>query len=392
MKNQRKSLTIIFTIFFCFALLLQSSCQSRTPIDSSTASQTGTTGNSQPTSTVSSNPSDSETSLGETTDLEPTEPSESESSASETDEGSVTNSPTPSPMPTATITPTPTPVPTATVTPTPTPAPTATPTPTPLPPTNTPTPLPPTATATPKPATSYDQYSNTSEGWSYTAGSPANSNIPATIDSRRSTILAKYQAVWQMPPSDGKVVYITMDEGYEYGNNTTRILDIAKQKGVKLTFFLTGHYIDSQPALVLRMVQEGHQLANHTDRHLVQPDAVAQSVATLQNDIINVNTKFKNLTGQDLAKYMRPPTGTWSERTLAVSRDLGYKTIFWSFAYRDWLVDDQPNPDQAYDYIMGQLHPGSVLLIHAVSTTNVNILGRLIDGIRARGYEIRVLP
>lgn len=255
----------------------------------------------------------------------------------------------------------------------------------------------PTTTTTQAPTTvptqvgNYENLSNVSEGWYYTAGSPAYADVPASIDSRRAAVLAKYNAIWQLP-TERKVVYLTMDEGYEYGSNTTEILNVARDKNVKITFFVTGHYVDSQANIVKRMVNEGHQVANHTDKHLVQPDALNTSVATLQNDIINVNTKFRNLTGRNLAPYMRPPTGAWSERSLAVVKDMGYRTVFWSFAYRDWEVDNQPSQDAAYNMIMSQLYPGSILLIHAVSTTNTQILGRVIDGIRARGYSIEPLP
>lgn len=256
-----------------------------------------------------------------------------------------------------------------------------------------PTPTTPDAspTSTPTSIGDYSSISNASEGWYYTAGTPAASDSPATIDSRRQNLLNKYGALWDLK-SDRKVVYITMDEGYEYENNTSRILDIAKAKKAKISFFVTGHFITSQPDLVRRMLDEGHQVANHTDKHLVQPDALDVSTDTLVQDIKKVNDQFRALTGQNLAPYMRPPTGAWSERSLAVSKDLGYTPVFWSFAYRDWEVDNQPNPDSAYKMVMDKLYPGSILLLHAVSTTNVEILGRVIDGIRSRGYTIELLP
>lgn len=254
-----------------------------------------------------------------------------------------------------------------------------------------PTPMP-TETMPPGGYGDVSQLSNVNNGWYYTPGSPTHQDVAATIDEAREQTLAKYGALWKMPASDRKVVYLTMDEGYEYGENTTKILDVAKEKGVKITFFITGHYVRSQPALVQRMLQEGHQVANHTDNHLVQPEALETSIATMQADINDVNKLYKELTGQDLAPLMRPPTGAWSERSLAVSRELGYTPVLWSFAYRDWEVDNQPSLDEAYETIMGQLFPGSILLVHAVSKTNADVLGRLIDGIHARGYQIELLP
>lgn len=252
-------------------------------------------------------------------------------------------------------------------------------------------PTPPAGTVNPSPG-DYSLLSNESHPWYYSPGTPAGSDVPASINPTYQSLLDEYDALWQRPVSGRNVVYLTMDEGYEYGTNTTQILDAARERNAPITFFVTGHYIESQPDLIRRMLDEGHQVANHTDQHLAQPEALDTSLETLQADIIDVNTKFIALTGQNLAPYMRPPTGAWSERSLAVSRDLGYVPVFWSFAYRDWETDNQPDPDEAYRTIMDQLYPGSILLIHAVSATNAEIIGRVIDGIRDRGYEIELLP
>lgn len=244
---------------------------------------------------------------------------------------------------------------------------------------------------TPVPS-SYDSLDNTGHGWSYNVPSPLYQDIAATLPASSKALVDKYDAVWQLVQKDKKVIYITMDAGYEYGTNTTKILDTAKDKNVRITFFVTGSYINNNPAVVLRMVNERHTVANHTERHLNQPIALNTSLGTLQDDITKAEQRFENLTGKSFALYLRPPEGVYSERSLAVLRDMGYKAVFWSFAYADWQTDKQPDPDMAYEKIMGQLHNGSVLLLHTVSDTNTQILGRLIDGIRARGYSIELLP
>ena len=82
----------------------------------------------------------------------------------------------------------------------------------------------------------------------------------------------------------------------------------------------------------------------------------------------------------------RPPMGEFSEADLSVLQQLGYKSVFWSFAYRDWLVDDQPDPQEAIQTIESKSHPGAIYLLHAVSKTNTEILGQVIDDLRAQGY------
>ena len=62
---------------------------------------------------------------------------------------------------------------------------------------------------------------------------------------------------------DNKTIYLTFDEGYEAGY-TSEILKILKENNVKATFFLTAHYVNTQPELVQQMIDEGHIIGNHT--------------------------------------------------------------------------------------------------------------------------------
>lgn len=183
-----------------------------------------------------------------------------------------------------------------------------------------------------------------------------------------------------------------MDEGYEFENNTARILDIARDKSVSIAFFITGSYLRAHPELVRRMLDEGHLVLNHTDKH---PDLAVmlrdKGVDAVLADIHKLETEFHALTGQVMPRLIRPPAGAYSQRLLALLARERYTAVFWSFAYRDWLTDDQPSLDSARSAIMGQLHDGSVLLLHAVSKTNVQLLPELIDAIRAGGYRIGLL-
>lgn len=237
----------------------------------------------------------------------------------------------------------------------------------------------------------YSSFVNNDLSWWYRIPSPLNAEVKPSIDAGIANIINQHKVLW-MSNTTSKQVVLTMDEGYEYENNTNEILDIAKEKKVSIVFFITGGYIDANPELVLRMVNEGHMVANHTDKHLRAPTALTTSNDLLINDIKTLAEKYRNLTGQEIAPYYRPPEGGYSQRSLAITDDLGYTTVFWSFAYRDWLVDNQPDTQLAYNQVMSQLHPGSIILLHAVSDTNVAILSDLIDGIRAQGYTFATLP
>ena len=92
-----------------------------------------------------------------------------------------------------------------------------------------------------------------------------------------------------------------------------------------------------------------------------------------------------------MPKFFRPPMGKYSKNSLARTKALGYKTIFWSFAYKDWLVDDQPNEAFAIEKIKNGVHPGGILLLHAVSDTNTKVLKQVLSELQNEGYVFKSL-
>jgi len=227
----------------------------------------------------------------------------------------------------------------------------------------------------------YGSLSNSLHGW----GLKRNSNhlqpeMPAGI---RQT-LAQNNAYWIGSP-DEKTVYLTFDEGYENGY-TTGFLDILKKQNVKAAFFITGHYLESQPELVKRMIQEGHILGNHTVNH---PSMPSLTDGQIKEEIEKLASDFTALTGNKMF-YFRPPMGEYSERTLAETKDLGYYTIFWSFAMADW-IPLPGGPQEAYQTVMDNLHNGDLILLHAVSKDNLESLDKMISDIEAQGYTFKTL-
>ena len=90
-------------------------------------------------------------------------------------------------------------------------------------------------------------------------------------------------------------------------------------------------------------------------------------------------------------KYMRPPKGEFSERTLKVANSLGYKTVMWSFAYADWDENKQPSEEEAKEKILSNIHNGEIMLLHATSKTNSIVLDNVIKSIKEMGYEFKSL-
>ena len=135
------------------------------------------------------------------------------------------------------------------------------------------------------------------------------------------------------------------------------------------------------------MIDEGHIVGNHTVNHKSMPDLTDEKINT---EIMDLHKVVQQKFGYEM-KYLRPPMGEYSQRTLALTKSLGYTTVMWSFAYQDWDEKKQPNEQEALQKIVNNVHPGEIMLLHGNSKTNTNILGKMIDEVRPHGYEFKSL-
>lgn len=188
--------------------------------------------------------------------------------------------------------------------------------------------------------------------------------------------------------SGEKVIYLTFDAGYENGN-TPAILDALKKHGVPAAFFLVGNYLETSPELVKRMISEGHIVANHTYHH---PDmSKISSKDAFEKELSDLEALYTEVTGGTMARYYRPPQGKYSKENLAMAKELGYTTFFWSLAYVDWYQDKQPTREEALKKLLGRIHPGAIVLLHSTSSTNAAILDELLTKWEDMGYSFRSL-
>ena len=195
--------------------------------------------------------------------------------------------------------------------------------------------------------------------------------------------LRQYDAAYLGDPTD-KVIYLTFDAGYENGS-TAKILDILKKQEVPAAFFLVGNYMEKNADLVRQMVEEGHIVGNHTMHHYDM--SKLEDPAAFQKELQDLENLFRELTGKELPKYYRPPQGTYSAENLGMAKKLGYKTVFWSLAYVDWLQDDQPSAEKAFSKLLPRTHNGAVVLLHSTSETNAAILDELLTKWKQQGYR-----
>lgn len=198
--------------------------------------------------------------------------------------------------------------------------------------------------------------------------------------------LEPYDAYY-MEETEEKVLYLTFDAGYENGYMPA-ILDALKKHNVQATFFVVGHYLESSPDLVKRMVEEGHIVGNHSYHH---PDMSQMGKEEFQKELGELETLYKEICGEEMTKFYRPPQGKFSESNLQIAKELGYKTFFWSLAYMDWDVNQQPSHEEAIDKLTKRIHPGAIVLLHSTSKTNAEILDELLTKWEEMGYVFKSL-
>ncbi len=188
--------------------------------------------------------------------------------------------------------------------------------------------------------------------------------------------------------STDRRMYLTFDCGYEYNNLTASILDTLKEKNVKSAFFCTLDYLKKNPHLVRRMIDEGHIVGNHSATH---PDFTKNLSRTQMAKELYIVHKYLADNYNYTSKYFRFPTGANSDNALELVTSVGYRSVFWSIAHTDWDTSKQPTDDAAFSIVTERYHPGAVILLHAVSSANTNVLGRLIDTAHERGYTFTTL-
>lgn len=225
---------------------------------------------------------------------------------------------------------------------------------------------------------------NTSQGWGM---GPNRDELNRPMDALNYQEKFSGYSVDFIRNTEEKVIYLTFDEGYEYGM-TPQILDTLKEKNAPAVFFVTKPYAQSSPDLVQRMIDEGHIVGNHTVHH-PSSGMPSLSIADQTNEIMETDAYIRENFGYAMYLF-RYPTGQFSEQSLAVVNNCNYRSVFWSFAYKDWDVNNQPNEAESLNLLLQKLHPGAIYLLHAESQTNANILGSFIDQARAQGYTIGV--
>ena len=210
----------------------------------------------------------------------------------------------------------------------------------------------------------YEELSGEGTGWGFVK----KKGSPPDVPEDEKEMMSRYDCYY-MDFDAPKTLYLTFDEGYENGY-TSKILDVLEKTHTPAAFFVTGPYLENQTV-------------NH-------PNLPKQSVETVRSELDGLNQKCVDMYGVEM-KYMRPPEGEYSERVLSVAQDMGYKTILWSFAYKDWDINEQKGADHAFSQVTPYLHDGAIILLHAVSSDNAAALEDIINYAKKEGYTFKSL-
>lgn len=224
---------------------------------------------------------------------------------------------------------------------------------------------------------SYDGLPNTKYSWWFKRNE--NHEQP---EAQKEVDISQYDAWYVAPEQEEKVIYLTFDCGYENGF-TGQMLDVLKNHKAQAVFFVTAHFAKDAPDLVKRMKEEGHYVGNHTAHH---PDLTQKSTRDIKLEVKECEEAVFQNTGYAMDPLFRPPKGEYSERVLKVIQDMGYKTLFWSIAYLDYDVNDQPGREYVIDHYQKYIHPGAIPLIHNVSQSNAQALDQVLTNLESAGY------
>lgn len=212
-----------------------------------------------------------------------------------------------------------------------------------------------------------------------------NTDFSRPSAAKTSEELSKFNTIYI--GNNEKAIYLTFDEGNDT-SYAAKNLDTLKKHSIKSTFFVTKPFIEKYPDLIRRMVAEGHIVANHTNTHRPMNEVLSNNPVSFIKEISDTEESFKKVTGTGMKKYFRYPSGAFSLKTLSFTKNMGYKSVFWSFAYKDW-GKDYGSKEEALNWMKTYYHPGAIYLLHGVNTGNAEALDEFIIYMKSQGYEFK---
>lgn len=183
----------------------------------------------------------------------------------------------------------------------------------------------------------------------------------------------------QQQAKDKKYIALTFDDGPAEGS-TEKILDTLQQYDADATFFMLGEKVQENPGLAKRVVDEGHEVANHSITH---PDLANLDQNQVRNEMQDSQDQIEEATGTR-PNLFRPPYGSRSASVDTVANETDQQLVFWDIDTMDWKNKD---PQKMEQIIEKQVHPGSVILMHDIHQTSADAVPEILATLQGQGYE-----
>ena len=208
---------------------------------------------------------------------------------------------------------------------------------------------------------------------------------PSGTKKTRETQPAGPKNVFSQCKVEGNVIALTFDDG-PHPQNTPRLLDMLKESNIKCTFFLIGKSASTWPAVVKRIVEEGHEVANHTWDHK-QLNLMKDTRAI--DELQRTHDAIVNACGTAPVLY-RPPYGAIkvAQRAMIMEK-LHYPTILWDIDTQDWR--SPRTVTKVHDSILKNAHPGAIILCHDIHQPTIDAMPSTLDDLIAKGFQFRTV-
>jgi peptidoglycan-N-acetylmuramic acid deacetylase len=191
-----------------------------------------------------------------------------------------------------------------------------------------------------------------------------------------------YSEVVHGDPTTGMVA-LTFDAGTEGGGSAPQVLEILRERGLHVTFFLSGHWVDHNPELAQEIVADGHEVANHSYDH---PDLTHLTDEQIVWELDYTDQVVSDVMGTHTRPYFRPPFGARNRRVLDVAAASGFRSIYWSLDSGDWLP--RATAGAVVAKILRYAAPGDIVVEHVGSDATAAALPVVLDDFAERGIQV----
>ncbi|MBC8143418.1 MAG: polysaccharide deacetylase family protein, partial [Armatimonadetes bacterium] len=212
---------------------------------------------------------------------------------------------------------------------------------------------------------------------------PGFGNARASLKTFNRQMAGPCEGVWKGETTE-KIVALTFDDGPNSApHRTPALLTALKEVGATATFFVVGKMVEKSPDLVTRMFDDGHEIANHSYSH---PNLTYLTPLAVQAELCRTSVLVRDLTGSR-PRFYRPPGGNFNTATVDAARSLGLAGAYWTLDAIRLETAPLP-PAELTKYVLQNVRPGSIVLLHNAPENTVAAVGNIVRGLRERGYKL----